>query len=44
MFWACIDTGSSRLLSTGALTNDQAVTEGNTFAITSAFAVAAFRD
>jgi hypothetical protein len=44
MAWACIDTVNLRLLSTGALTNDQAVTDGNTWAITAAHAVAAFRD
>lgn len=43
MWWACLDTSNSRLLSTGELTNDQVVTEGNTFTLAET-TVAAFRD
>lgn len=43
MWWACLDTANSRLLSAGELTNDQPVTQGNTFSLTS-IDVAVFRD
>lgn len=43
MWWACLDTSESRILSKGELTNDQAVTDGNTFSLAS-IDVAVFRD
>jgi len=33
-YWAITDTGNSRLLATGAISNPQAVVNGNTFTLT----------
>lgn len=32
-FWALVDTANSRLLATGPITNDQVLTNGNTFTL-----------
>lgn len=43
-FWAFLDTVNSRVLFTAPVTNDQPVTDGNSFSINAAFQPCVFRD